>query len=132
MPLFKIHHITNYKYDRPVKENVNQVKIFPVENEKQQVKEFELTVTGDPVVHQFEDFFGNKVGDFNVHLRRSSNYGEACPITPYFMAACACPDCPGRSRTRLRRRWLRRPGSSPARDRSMTVCRRRPRHADDP
>jgi transglutaminase-like putative cysteine protease len=68
MPLFKIHHITYYKYDRPVKENVNQVKIFPVENEKQQVKEFELTVTGDPVVHQFEDFFGNKVGDFNVHL----------------------------------------------------------------
>ncbi|MES2648344.1 MAG: transglutaminase family protein [Bacteroidota bacterium] len=67
MPLFKIHHITNYNYDRPVKENINQVKIYPVENEKQQVKDFELTVSGDPVVHQFEDFFGNKVGDFNVH-----------------------------------------------------------------
>ena len=68
MPLFKIHHITLYNYDRPVKENVNQVKIFPVEDANQQVKEFELTVTGDPVVNIFEDFFGNKVGDFNVHL----------------------------------------------------------------
>jgi len=68
MPLFKIHHITYYQYDRPVKENINQVKVFPVENEQQQVKEFELTVSGDPVVNIFEDFFGNKVGDFNVHL----------------------------------------------------------------
>lgn len=68
MPLFKIHHITNYQYDRPVKENVNQVKIFPVEDANQKVKEFELTVTGDPVVNTFEDFFGNKVGDFNVHM----------------------------------------------------------------
>ena len=67
MPLFKIHHITLYQYDRPVKENINQVRIFPVENEKQQVKEFELTVSGDPVVNIFEDFFGNKVGDFDLH-----------------------------------------------------------------
>lgn len=68
MPVFKIHHITLYNYDRPVKENINQVKIFPVEDEHQQLKEFELTVTGDPAINIFEDFFGNKVGDFNVHL----------------------------------------------------------------
>jgi transglutaminase-like putative cysteine protease len=68
MPLFKIHHITLYKYDRPVKENINQVKIFPIEDDSQQVKEFDLTVTADPTVHILEDFFGNKVGDFNVHL----------------------------------------------------------------
>lgn len=68
MPLFTIHHITYYNYDRPVKENINQVKIFPVEDDHQQVKHFELTVSTDPVVNIFDDFFGNKVGDFNVYL----------------------------------------------------------------
>jgi transglutaminase-like putative cysteine protease len=67
MPLFKIHHITYYRYDRPVKENINQVKIFPVEDHFQELKDFKLTVTGDPPIHEFEDFFGNKVGDFNLH-----------------------------------------------------------------
>lgn len=68
MPLFKIHHITHYEYDRPVKENINQVKIFPIEDDHQRVREFTLTVSNDPVVNIFEDYFGNKVGDFNVHL----------------------------------------------------------------
>jgi transglutaminase-like putative cysteine protease len=27
-----------------------------------------MVVTGDPFIHTFFDFFGNKVGDFNVHL----------------------------------------------------------------
>lgn len=67
MPLFKIHHITLYHYDRPVKENINQVKVFPIEDNHQSVKEFEMSVTGDPAINIFTDFFGNKVGDFNVH-----------------------------------------------------------------
>lgn len=68
MPVFKIHHITYYQYDRPVKENINQVKIFPVEDTFQEVKDFEITITGDPAIHIYTDFFGNKVGDFNVHF----------------------------------------------------------------
>ena len=68
MPIFKIHHITFYQYDRPVKENINQVKIFPVEDGLQEVTEFGMVVTGDPFIHTYFDFFGNKVGDFNVHL----------------------------------------------------------------
>ena len=71
MPVFKIHHITYYQYDRPVKENINQVKIFPVEDEMQEVKEFSIQVTGNPQIHTYFDFFGNKVGDFNVHLPHS-------------------------------------------------------------
>jgi transglutaminase-like putative cysteine protease len=68
MPVFKIHHITVYQYDRPVKENINQVKVFPVEDEFQRVKAFQISVTGDPAINIFEDFFGNKVGDFNLHF----------------------------------------------------------------
>jgi hypothetical protein len=29
MPVFKIHHITKYEYDRPVRESVNEIKIYP-------------------------------------------------------------------------------------------------------
>ena len=28
MPVFNIHHITKYEYDRPVKESVNEIKII--------------------------------------------------------------------------------------------------------
>jgi hypothetical protein len=29
MPVFKIHHITRYTYDKAVKESVNQIRLFP-------------------------------------------------------------------------------------------------------
>ena len=29
MPVFNIHHITKYEYDRPVKESVNEIRIYP-------------------------------------------------------------------------------------------------------
>ena len=30
MPVFNIHHVTKYEYDRPVKESVNEIRIYPV------------------------------------------------------------------------------------------------------
>ena len=66
MPVFNIHHITLYQYDRPVKESVNQIRIFPIEDDKQQLTAFELNITGRPLVDIYTDYFGNKVGDFNV------------------------------------------------------------------
>jgi transglutaminase-like putative cysteine protease len=66
MPLFTIHHITLYQYDRPVKENISQVKIFPVEDKLQQVKHFSITVNGHSSVNVFIDAYGNKTGEFNV------------------------------------------------------------------
>jgi transglutaminase-like putative cysteine protease len=66
MAVFNIHHITHYEYDRPVKESVNQIRIFPVENDTQQLTAFELSITGKPKVDVFTDYFGNKVGDFTV------------------------------------------------------------------
>ena len=66
MPTFSIQHITRYKYDRPVKESVSQVKIFPVEDENQQMVSYDLQITGNPDVELFTDYFGNKVGDFSL------------------------------------------------------------------
>ncbi len=66
MPVFKIHHITKYEYDRPVKESVSQVRVFALESLNQHARQFELNITGDPNVDIHTDYYGNKVGDFSV------------------------------------------------------------------
>lgn len=66
MPVFQIHHITQYQYDRPVKESVSQIRIFPLATPAQHIRQFELLITSDPVVATYADYFGNTVGDFTV------------------------------------------------------------------
>ncbi len=74
MALFKIKHITRYTYHSPVTDSVNQVMLYPPENERQQVHSHELTVTGNPSIETFTDHFGNRLGIFTLvdpHTRLS-------------------------------------------------------------
>jgi transglutaminase-like putative cysteine protease len=64
MPRFNIHHITKYTYEGPVRDSANQIILFPVKDEFQEVLEYELTITGDPAVEIFKDYYGNDVGSF--------------------------------------------------------------------
>ncbi|MEY2903655.1 MAG: hypothetical protein RLY89_2761 [Bacteroidota bacterium] len=66
MSVFTIHHITRYDYDRPVKESVNEIKIFPFVVPEQEVLHQELIITGQPEVLTFTDYWGNKTGCFNL------------------------------------------------------------------
>lgn len=66
MPIFRIHHITRYEYDRPVKESVNEIKIFPSQCPGQEVLQHDLSITGHPDVQTFTDYWGNKTGGFNL------------------------------------------------------------------
>jgi transglutaminase-like putative cysteine protease len=67
MPLFKIQHITKYKYDRPVRESANQIKVYPYAHPQQEVQSHKVVITGDPTVNLFPDFWGNTVGWFMVN-----------------------------------------------------------------
>lgn len=67
MPLFKIHHITKYIYDRHVRESANQIKIFPFAHPQQELQSHILNITNDPAVNQFTDYWGNSVGWFMVN-----------------------------------------------------------------
>jgi transglutaminase-like putative cysteine protease len=67
MPVFKIHHITKYNYDRPVRESANQIKIYPFSHSGQETVSHELNITSDPNINGFIDYFGNKVGWFMVN-----------------------------------------------------------------
>ena len=66
MSVFKIHHITRYEYNRPVKESHNEIKIYPYQFSGQEVLHHELTITNSPSVQTFLDYWGNKVGVFNL------------------------------------------------------------------
>jgi transglutaminase-like putative cysteine protease len=66
MPIFKIHHITKYEYDRPVKESMNNIMIYPYQSAAQETLQHELFITGKPEVYTHTDYWGNKAGTFNL------------------------------------------------------------------
>jgi transglutaminase-like putative cysteine protease len=64
MPEFEIQHITRYIYESPVRDSANQIILFPIRDEFQDVVKQELTITGNPVVDTHIDYYGNEVGSF--------------------------------------------------------------------
>jgi len=64
MPQFKIHHVTRYTYAVPVRDSANQIILFPVKDEYQTVLKQELSITGEPAVDIYKDYYGNEVGSF--------------------------------------------------------------------
>lgn len=64
MPQFKIHHITRYTYESPVRDSANQVMLFPLKDEYQEVLKQDLNITGEPVLDIYKDYNGNEVGSF--------------------------------------------------------------------
>src|SRR5688572_12030279 len=66
MPVFNIHHITKYEYDRPVKESVNEIRIYPFACKEQEALYHQLNITDQPDILQISDYWGNGTGMFNL------------------------------------------------------------------
>jgi len=64
MPQFKIHHVTRYTYEVPVRDSANHIILFPIKDEYQTVLKQDLTITGEPAVDIYKDYYGNEVGSF--------------------------------------------------------------------
>lgn len=64
MPKFIIHHVTKYTYESPVRDSANQVMLYPVKDNYQEVLKQELVITGEPLVDIYKDYYGNEVGAF--------------------------------------------------------------------
>jgi transglutaminase-like putative cysteine protease len=64
MPRFKIHHVTKYSYEVPVRDSANQVILFPINDDFQEVIKQQLSITGEPAVERYHDYYGNEVGLF--------------------------------------------------------------------
>lgn len=64
MPRFNIRHVTRYSYEQPVRDSANQVILFPLQDEHQDVIKQDLMITGDPQVEMYKDYYGNTIGSF--------------------------------------------------------------------
>lgn len=65
MAIFKIVHITKYQYNWPIKESINEVRLFPHNFSNQEVIDYQLLITHNPKVEYFIDYYGNQVANFN-------------------------------------------------------------------
>lgn len=64
MPQFTIQHITKYTYPEPVMDSANQIMLFPLKDEFQEVKSQNIFITGEPFLEIFTDYYGNEIGSF--------------------------------------------------------------------
>ncbi len=64
MPRFQIHHVTKYTYEAPVRDSANQIMLFPIKDEYQDVLKQELHISSDPQLEVYKDYYGNEVGSF--------------------------------------------------------------------
>ena len=64
MPRFSIHHVTKYTYEGPVSDSANQILLFPIKDEYQDVIKQDLIISGDPEIDIYRDYYDNEVGSF--------------------------------------------------------------------
>ena len=71
MALFKIVHITKYQYNWPIKESINEIRLFPHNFSNQEILQYQLLITNNPEVTISDDYYGNRVGNFNSYEAHS-------------------------------------------------------------
>jgi transglutaminase-like putative cysteine protease len=65
--LYNVTHTTRYRYEAPVSQCMNEVRLTPRVLPMQQVQATNLSVTPEPAfIHQRKDYFGNDVSTFAV------------------------------------------------------------------
>jgi transglutaminase-like putative cysteine protease len=65
MAIYKIVHITKYQYSWPIKESINEIRLFPYNFGNQDVLDYQLFISHNPEVKYFNDTFGNRAANFN-------------------------------------------------------------------
>lgn len=66
MAVFKIIHITKYQYSWPIKESINEIRLFPHNFDNQDVLQHQLLISQNPSVEISNDYYGNRIGNFNI------------------------------------------------------------------
>ncbi len=90
MPRFIIHHVTKYTYPDPVRDSANQIMLFPIKDEFQELQSQQLIITGEPMVEKYRDYYGNEVGSFmNIELHKELRIDSTITIVtkPHLLPA---------------------------------------------
>ncbi len=49
MSKFKIRHITKYTYEDTVRDSANQIMLYPLKDQYQEVLQQQIVITGNPI-----------------------------------------------------------------------------------
>lgn len=63
---FAIRHLTEYRYEKPVTDNLNALRLRPATTSSQRTDDFHVRVDPDTRVHRHADYFGTDVIEFGI------------------------------------------------------------------
>ena len=63
---YSIRYLTEYRYDSPVFDQHNALRVRPAETANQRVDAFELRIDPSARLHTYTDYFGTEVIEFNL------------------------------------------------------------------
>jgi transglutaminase-like putative cysteine protease len=63
---FAIHYLTEYRYEEPVTDNLNVLRVTPAATPTQEVEDFRVTVDPEARLHRHTDYFGTQVVEFGI------------------------------------------------------------------
>jgi transglutaminase-like putative cysteine protease len=63
---FAIRYLTEYRYDAPVTDNLNALRVKPAANGRQRCDEFNVRLDPEVRLHRHADYFGTEVVEFEV------------------------------------------------------------------
>jgi transglutaminase-like putative cysteine protease len=63
---FAIRYLTEYRYDEPVTDNLNALRVKPATTRTQRVDDFVVRVDPESRLHQHSDYFGTTVIEFGI------------------------------------------------------------------
>lgn len=66
MATFFIKHITKYSYSGPVIDGATLTRLHPINDDYQKVTSHLISITNNPFIETFIDFYNNRVGTFMV------------------------------------------------------------------
>lgn len=64
MAIFNIKHTTFYSYSGNVIDGANLTRLHPINDNHQKVNSHFISITNNPIIETFYDFFNNRVGSF--------------------------------------------------------------------
>lgn len=63
---FSIRYLTEYRYDAPVTDNLNALRVRPATTSAQRVDDFHVRIDPETRLHRHTDYFGTEVIEFGI------------------------------------------------------------------
>jgi transglutaminase-like putative cysteine protease len=63
---FAIRYETAYRYDEPVTDNLNVLRVTPAATPTQEVEDFRVNIDPEARIHRHSDYFGTQVVEFGI------------------------------------------------------------------